>query len=115
MTNIINIKAPSALSLSKQNTIKFLLYKLHSTTGIQKHSNCHELDTNVDAKWKTQFVTQGLKQHKYLQDKGRNSAKYSKHCNEKKIQTNISKVTIHIIKFIQTHGEATTYVRAESN
>jgi hypothetical protein len=43
MTNIINFKVPSALSLSKQITIKFILYKLHSTRRIQKHSNCHEM------------------------------------------------------------------------
>jgi hypothetical protein len=73
------------------------------------------MDTNADAKWTTRFATQVLKRHKYLQDNGRNSAKYSKHCNERKIYTNISTVTIHIIKFIQTHGEATTYVRAEFN
>jgi hypothetical protein len=85
MTNVINIKAPSELSLSKQITIKFILYKLHSTTGIQKHSNCHEMDTNVDAKWTTQFATQGSKHHKNLQDNGRNSANYSKHCDERKI------------------------------
>jgi hypothetical protein len=85
MTNIINIKAPSARSLSKQITIKFILYKLHSTTGIQKHSNCHKMDRNADAKWTTQFATQVLKHHKYLQDNGRNSTKYSKHCNERNI------------------------------
>jgi hypothetical protein len=75
MTNIINIKTPSALSLSKQITIKFILYKLHSTTEIQKHSNCHEMDTNADAKWTTQSAKQVLKHHKQLQDNGRNSPK----------------------------------------
>jgi hypothetical protein len=69
MTNIINTKAPSALSLSKQITIKFILNKLHSTQGIQKHSNRHKMDTNADAKWTTRFATQVLKRHKYLQDK----------------------------------------------
>jgi hypothetical protein len=38
MTNIIKINAPSAISLSKQITIKVIIYKLHSTKGIQKHS-----------------------------------------------------------------------------
>jgi hypothetical protein len=63
MTNIINITTPSALSLSKQITIKVILYKLHSTKGIQKHSNCHEIDTNVDTKWTTWFATQVFKHH----------------------------------------------------
>jgi len=66
MTNIINIKTPSALSLSKQITIKVILYKLYSTTGIQKHSNCHEINANIDDKWITWFATQVFKHHKYL-------------------------------------------------